>query len=189
MAGPDEAAAALGALDLPAPAQRQLVAYLNCLDVWAARINLTGARTAAERSRLLIAGIVPLAPHLIDGPVLDIGSGNGSPGLVLAALRPELPVVLLEPRLRRWAFLRDAVRTMGRGDIDVLRLRHDEYQGPAAANVVARAVALPLRELAALTDAQGQLLLIGRRPDPVGTGFEAPEALGGSAFRYRRCST
>jgi 16S rRNA (guanine527-N7)-methyltransferase len=189
MAGPDEAAEALGALDLPGPAHRQLVAYLHCLDAWAARINLTGARTPAERSRLLIAGIVPLAPHLIDGPVLDIGSGNGSPGLVLAALRPKLPVVLLEPRLRRWAFLREAVRAIGRSDIDVLRLRHDGYQGRAAANVVVRAVALPLRELAVLTDPRGQLLLIGHRADADGTGFETPEDLGRSTFRYRRCST
>jgi 16S rRNA (guanine527-N7)-methyltransferase len=189
MSGPDEAAEALGALDLPAPAHSQLAAYLRCLDGWAARINLTGARTAAERTRLLIAGIVPLAPQLIDGPVLDIGSGNGSPGLVLAALRPELPVVLLEPRLRRWAFLREAVRTMGRGDIGVLRQRHDEYRGRPAANVVVRAVALPLRELVSLTDPQGQLLLIGHRADAAGTGFDTPEDLGGSAFRYRPCST
>jgi len=189
MAGPDEAAAALDALDLDAPAGRQLLAYLRCLDAWAARINLTGARTATERCRLLIAGIVPLAPHLLAGPVLDIGSGNGSPGLVLAALRPELPMTLLEPRQRRWAFLREAARAMGRGDIEILRQRHDEYRGPAVSNVVVRAVALPLRELAPLTGPRGQALLIGRREDAAGSGFEEPEAVGASAYRYRRCST
>jgi len=189
MAGPDQAAASLDALDLAAPALRQLLAYLRCLDAWAARINLTGARTADERCRLLVAGIVPLAPHLLAGPVLDIGSGNGSPGLVLAALRPELPMALLEPRQRRWAFLREAARAMGRGDIEILRQRHDEYRGPAVSNVVVRAVALPLRELAPLTDPHGQVLLIGRREEAAESGFGEPDALGGSAFRYRRCST
>ena len=189
MAGPDEAAAALDALGLPAPAFRPLVAYLHTLDTWAGRINLTGARTAAERCHLLVAGIVPLAPHLLAGPVLDIGSGNGSPGLVLAALRPELPISLLEPRQRRWAFLREAARAMGRGDIEILRQRHDQYRGPAVSNVVVRGVALPLRELAPLVGPPGQVLLIGRREEPAGSGFEPPDALGVSAFRYRRCST
>lgn len=189
MAGGDVAADALGELDLPPRAQGQLAAYLRCLDAWSARMNLTGARTVAARTRLLVASIVPLAPHLLAGSVIDIGSGNGSPGLVLAALRPELPMVLLEPRQRRWAFLREAARVMGRGDIEILRQRHDEYQGRAAANVVVRAVALPLRELAPLTGSGGQVLLIGRRADASGSSFAPPEDLGGAAYRYRRCST
>ena len=130
MAGSDDSAGALAALSLPLHAVPPLLAYLRRLDAWASRVNLTGARPGAERVELLVAGVVPLAPHLLAGPILDIGSGNGSPGLVLAALRPELPVVLLEPRQRRWAFLRDAARAMGRSDVEILRLRHDQYQGP-----------------------------------------------------------
>jgi 16S rRNA (guanine527-N7)-methyltransferase len=166
-----------------------LAAYLACLDAWAARTNLTGARTATDRVSLLVAGIVPLTPYLLNGGILDIGSGNGSPGLVLAALRPELPVVLLEPRQRRWAFLRDAARAMGRADVEVLRQRHDEYQGPAVLNLVVRAVALPLSDLWPLTAPGGQVIQIGRTPDPAGSGFGSPEVLGGGAVRYRRCST
>jgi 16S rRNA G527 N7-methylase RsmG len=188
MAGPDEAAEALGALDITPDARRQIAAYLRSLDAWSARVNLTGARTSADRTRLLVASIVPLAPHLLPGPVIDVGSGNGSPGLVLAALRPELPMTLLEPRQRRWAFLRDATRAMDRGDIAVLRQRHDEYQGGAAANVVVRAVALPLAELAPLTLPGGQVLLIGHRAE-AHSSFRPPEELGGAAYLHRRCST
>lgn len=188
MAGSDSAGA-LAALGLPSHAVPPLLAYLRCLDSWAARINLTGALPGADRVDLLVAGVVRLAPHLEPGRVLDIGSGNGSPGLVLAALRPELTVVLLEPRQRRWAFLRDAARAMGRGDIEILRLRHDQYQGPPAANLVARAVALPLLELAPLVTSHGQVIMVGRQAESEGTGFERPEPLGGAAFRYRRRST
>ena len=88
------------------------------------RINLTGARTAEERVAILVApsaGVGRPGPGLL----LDLGSGNGSPGLVLAALRPDLPVTLLEPRQRRWAFLREAARATGRADVDVRRCRHD----------------------------------------------------------------
>jgi 16S rRNA (guanine527-N7)-methyltransferase len=189
MAGLDDSAGALAALRPPAHAVQPLRAYLHCLDSWAARINLTGALPGRERVDLLVAGVVPLAAHLQPGRVLDIGSGNGSPGLVLAALRPELTVVLLEPRQRRWAFLRDAARAMGRGDIEVLRLRHDQYQGPPAANLVARAVALPLLDLAPLVASGGQVILIGRQAESEGSGFEPADPLGGAAFRYRRCST
>jgi 16S rRNA G527 N7-methylase RsmG len=189
MAAGEDSAGALAALSLPPHAVPPLQAYLRCLDAWAARINLTGARRGRERVDLLITCVAPLASHLRPGRVLDIGSGNGSPGLVLAALRPELPVVLLEPRQRRWAFLRDAAREMGRSDLEILRLRHDQYQGPPAVNLVARAVALPLPDLAPLVAPGGQAILIGRRVESGGTGFEDPESLGGQAYRYRRCFT
>jgi 16S rRNA (guanine527-N7)-methyltransferase len=189
MAGSDDSAGALAALSIPEHVVPPLVAYLRCLDAWASRINLTGARPGAERVELLVAGVVPLAPHLLAGRTLDIGSGNGSPGLVLAALRPELPVVLLEPRQRRWAFLRDAARAMGRSDVEILRMRHDQYRGPVALNLVARAVALPLLDLAPLVAPGGQAILIGRQAESEGSGFEPSEGLGGAAYRYRRCST
>lgn len=189
MAGTEPSAEAFSHLDLPAHALRPLVSYLACLDAWAARINLTGARTAADRIRLLVAGIVPLAPLLLEGSVLDIGSGNGSPGLVLAALRPELPITLLEPRQRRWAFLRDAARAMGRNDVDIQRVRHDGYRGQPAVNVVVRALALPLHQLAPLTAPGGQLMVIGRTAAPGGHPFEDGEPRADAVVTYRRRST
>lgn len=47
------------------------------------------------------------------GPVLDLGSGAGLPGLVLAVARPEVPWVLLDGRERSVAFLEDAVEHLG----------------------------------------------------------------------------
>ena len=113
----------------PAPARERLASYLDLLAAWGARVNLTGARTPGERVRVLVAPVLPAAT-LVVGRLLDIGSGNGSPGLVLALLRPELPVTLLEPRARRWAFLREAARAGGRPDVEVLRARHDDIRRP-----------------------------------------------------------
>ena len=106
-----------------------------------------------------------LAPRLAAGTLLDVGSGNGSPGLVLAALRPDLRVTLLEPRLRRWAFLREAARAMGLA-VEVRRQRHDEYDGPAAVTVTVRALRLPARDLAALVAPGGRLVVFGADPGP-----------------------
>ena len=145
------------------PAAEQLGRYLDLLASWSERVNLTAARTASARFDLLVRPVARFAPRLAAGSLLDIGSGNGSPGLVLAALRPDLRVTLLEPRMRRWAFLREAVRALGLA-ADVRRERHDAYGGPPAATVTVRALRLPAGELAALVAPGGRLLVFGVPP-------------------------
>jgi 16S rRNA (guanine(527)-N(7))-methyltransferase RsmG len=135
---------------------------------WNERVNLTAARTPEERVRLLIAPVVPAVPLPAAGRLIDVGSGNGSPGLVLALLRDDLQVVLLEPRARRWAFLREAARAAGRPEVETLRMRHDQYTGPAARTLTLRAVALGLPALAGLVEPGGRVLVFG------GTPTEAP---------------
>jgi 16S rRNA (guanine527-N7)-methyltransferase len=167
---------ALARLGLAEPARAALARYLDLLAAWSARVNLTGARTPAERVRVLVEPVLPLAALLEPGAVLDIGSGNGSPGLVLAALRPVGPLTLLEPRQRRWAFLREAARAMGVAEPLVLRLRYQDYAGPPARNVLVRGLRLEPAALAGLVEEGGQLLLGG--PRPAGSGA-APLAWAG----------
>ena len=119
--------------------------------------------------RLLVADVLPAAPLPEAGSLLDVGSGNGSPGLVLALVRDDLEVTLLEPRARRWAFLREAARAAGRS-VRVLRLRHDGYGGPRARTVTLRALAVPLAELAPLVVPGGRVVVFGGRPQ-AGGGF------------------
>lgn len=126
-------------------AAARLAAYLDLVAAWSPRVNLTGARTPGARLAVLVLPALPLAPLVQPGRLLDIGSGNGSPGLVLAALRPDLGVILLEPRQKRWAFLREAARAIGRPDVDVRRERLEDYAGPPAETVTVRALALPAR--------------------------------------------
>jgi 16S rRNA (guanine527-N7)-methyltransferase len=154
----------LAALGLAPRDVAALSRYLDLVAAWNARVNLTGAHTPSERVAVLVAPVAPLAPALEEGRLVDIGSGNGSPGLVLAVLRPDLSVILLEPRQRRWAFLREAARAVGRPDVDVRRLRHDGYEGPPAQTVSLRALALPLRELAPLVAPGGRVLVWGAPP-------------------------
>jgi 16S rRNA (guanine(527)-N(7))-methyltransferase RsmG len=152
----------LDALGVPADAAARLDRYLELLAAWSARVNLTGARTAAARVDLLVAPVLPAAPLPAPGPLIDVGSGNGSPGLVLALLRPDLEVTLLEPRQKRWAFLREAARFSGRPDVIVRRERHDAYPGPPASTVTIRGLSLPLRELTGLLRPGGRVLAFGR---------------------------
>ena len=91
----------------------RLLAHYEELRRWAPGISLIGpgtVETAVERHYAeSLAGL-----SLIEGGrLLDVGSGGGFPGLVLAAARPELETVLIERRQRKAAFLRSAARRMG----------------------------------------------------------------------------
>jgi len=81
--------------------------------------------------------------------LVDIGSGAGLPGLVLAMVRPDLSVTLLEPMERRCRFLSDCVAELGLENASVLRGRAEDTLIRADV-VTARAVA-PLDRLAELT--------------------------------------
>jgi 16S rRNA (guanine527-N7)-methyltransferase len=178
---------ALARLGLSEAAEAGLGAYLDLLAQWSQRVNLTGAKTPEERVERLVAPVLSALPDIPPGRLLDVGSGNGSPGLVLALVRPDLEVVLLEPRARRWAFLREATRAVGREDIDVVRSRHDDYSGPPALTLTLRALALPLGELAPLVREGGKLLVFGGSPRPSGPFvLEAERPLGEARLRIFR---
>jgi len=93
--------------------------------------------------------------ELIDdrcGTLVDIGSGAGLPGLVLAMVLPEVAVTLLEPMERRCRFLAECVTELGLSNASVLRGRAEDAAVKAALHadvVTARAVA-PLPRLAEL---------------------------------------
>jgi 16S rRNA (guanine(527)-N(7))-methyltransferase RsmG len=156
--------ASLGNLGLEPPAVVRLAAYLDALANWSTRVNVTAAHTPGERVRLLVAPVLPALPLVGSGTLLDVGSGNGSPGLVFALLRDDIQVTLLEPRVRRWAFLREAVRATGARHVRVVRARHDTYPGPPVRTVTLRALSLPLLELAPLVIPGGRLIVFGLRP-------------------------
>ena len=99
-----------------------------------------------DRHLLNCAGVSDLVE---DGQVVvDLGSGAGLPGLVLAIQRPEVQVVLVEPLLRRATFLTEAVSALGLRNTLVRRSRAEDLHGSLLVDVVtARAVA-PVDRLA-----------------------------------------
>lgn len=88
------------------------------------------------------AQLVPLAENAADGVWLDVGSGAGLPGLVVALLT-DRPIVLVEPRAKRVQFLRDAATQLGIADrVTVIGSKVESYRPAAPVAVVsARAVA------------------------------------------------
>jgi 16S rRNA (guanine527-N7)-methyltransferase len=101
-----------------------------------------------DRHLLNSAAVAELVPRACS--LIDLGSGAGLPGIVLALLLPDVTVTLLEPMLRRVTFLEECVDALGLENAQVCRGRAEDLAGRLSADVVtARAVA-PLDRLAAL---------------------------------------
>jgi 16S rRNA (guanine527-N7)-methyltransferase len=97
---------------LAASCRESLYLHYQELRRWNPTLSLVGPGTAeavVERHYgESLAALPLLAPR--PGALLDLGSGAGFPGVVLAAARPGLRVVLVEARERKWAFLMSACR-------------------------------------------------------------------------------
>ena len=98
-----------------------------------------------DRHLLNCAVVEQLLPT--DSSVADVGSGAGLPGVVLAVVRPDIRMTLIEPLLRRTTFLSEVVSTLGLANVEVARARAEDVDGSFDV-VVSRAVA-PLPKLAA----------------------------------------
>ena len=142
-----ELAAGLEALGLPAALATPLLAYLALLARWNATYNLTAIRDPRDM----------LAKHLLDSLAMqpfvrglrtlaDLGTGPGLPGIPLAIATPGLQVTLVESNGKKARFLREAVRQLGLGNVQVAESRIEAFQpGTHFDAITARALAtLPL---------------------------------------------
>ena len=123
--------------------------YAEILATWGIERGLVGPKEGDRIWERHIANCIPLTTLIPQGlSVLDIGSGAGLPGIVIALARPDLRVTLLEPLQRRVDFLIEVVAELGL-DITVARGRAEGFKGSFGV-VTARAVA-PLPKLLPLS--------------------------------------
>jgi 16S rRNA (guanine527-N7)-methyltransferase len=100
--------------ELAPSAPDQLARYLGLLLPWTARVNLTAARDAETIVAAHLADGVALLRQLPPAAhrLVDVGAGAGFVGVTLAVLRPDARCVLLEPAMKRYAFLRAVAREL-----------------------------------------------------------------------------
>lgn len=138
--------------------------FAEHLAQWGDELGLVGPR---ERDRLWTRHILNsalVAHKLGPGTLIDIGSGAGFPGLVIAAMRSDIQCVLIEPLGRRAHWLREEADRLGLKNVVVRNERAEEAAGHVIADyVTARAVSAlkTLVPLAApLLRAGGELVLM-----------------------------
>jgi 16S rRNA (guanine527-N7)-methyltransferase len=127
----------------------QLEAYVEILVKWQKAINLIGPATVDDIWSRHILDSAQLVPHLPPAAkkIADLGTGAGFPGLVLAAIRPHLDVVLIESDARKAAFLGEAGRRMSLVKQPKIVIGRIEAVPPAQADVVTARALAPLGTL------------------------------------------
>lgn len=138
----------------------RLQAFVALLEKWQPAENLISAKTLPEIWRRHVADSAQLFQMFPETRTwLDMGTGAGFPGMVLAILgieRPETEVFLVESNRRKCAFLRQAIRETG-AKATVLEGRVEDVL-PGIARPVERVVARALAPLARLLELAEPLL-------------------------------
>jgi 16S rRNA (guanine527-N7)-methyltransferase len=150
VAAPDPGVPPPGAATVFGPALADARAYARILATRGVAQGLIGPHEVPrlwERHLLNCAVVAELIAGR-DATLVDIGSGAGLPGVVLAMVRPDLDVILLEPMERRCRFLSECVAELGLANASVRRGRAEDTTLRADV-ATARAVA-PLDRLAEL---------------------------------------
>ncbi len=160
--GPDRAgwAARLAAEGVPAEFADRLAHFLTLLAQWSGAVDLFGGADPKRLLTALVCDTLAALPYLGEtGTLIDIGSGNGFPAVPLLLARPGVRGVLLEPRERRWAFLKEATRELGLA-AEVRRERVADHPGGGYDVATVRGVGLEawLPEASRLLKATGCFL-------------------------------
>lgn len=148
----DAAAWIRGLPDCDAGAMARLEHLVALLAEENTRQNLVSAASLSEVWRRHIADSAQLLTYVPRGtsPWLDLGTGAGFPGLVVAALCPERDVILVESRKRRIEWLEHAARALALERVTVAGARLEDVPDRHAGVISARAFA-PLDRLLALS--------------------------------------
>jgi 16S rRNA (guanine(527)-N(7))-methyltransferase RsmG len=109
----------------------KLILYAELLSRWTRRVDLVSNPKVSDIITrhivdcavfsMILAEVLPRAQQ-----ALDIGSGGGLPGIVLAAISPHLHVTLCEPREKRVVFLKEARRVLGLQNVSVTQARLED---------------------------------------------------------------
>lgn len=126
-------------LNLPENVIGQLAYYIAALQKWNAAYNLTAIRDPRDMVIKHLLDSLTVLPHLQADTLLDVGTGAGLPGLVLAIVKPELQVDLLDSNSKKTRFLRQMVAELQLKNVRVHHARVEQADLPPQRQVISRA--------------------------------------------------
>ncbi|MEO2281460.1 16S rRNA (guanine(527)-N(7))-methyltransferase RsmG [Pseudoalteromonas pernae] len=107
---------------------QQLLAYVALLDKWNKAYNLTSVRDPKDMLVKHIMDSLVVAEHLKGKHYIDVGTGPGLPGMVLAIALPDTEFVLLDSLGKRVTFLKQVKHELGLKNVTPVQSRVEEYQ-------------------------------------------------------------
>lgn len=115
-------------LEVSAEAQQQLLAYLAMLQKWNKVYNLTAITNPLEMVTLHLLDSLSVLPYIAGKNLLDIGSGAGLPGIVLAIVKPELQVTCVDTVQKKAIFMRQVKAELGLQNLTVEHQRVENFK-------------------------------------------------------------
>lgn len=110
-------------LTLDATARERLVQYVVLLHKWNRAYNLTAVRDPNAMMTRHVIDSLTILPWVKGPRILDVGSGPGLPGMILAIVRPELQVSLLDSNGKKVRFQKQIVMELGLSNVTPLHER------------------------------------------------------------------
>jgi 16S rRNA (guanine527-N7)-methyltransferase len=120
-------------------AQRTLLSYVALLDKWNKVYNLTAVRDPLEMITLHLLDSLSVLPYIKGRRLLDVGSGGGLPGIVLAICLPELQVTTIDTVQKKAIFMRQVKGELALDNLQVVHARVEAYEAEPFDMIISRA--------------------------------------------------
>ncbi|MFO7706176.1 MAG: 16S rRNA (guanine(527)-N(7))-methyltransferase RsmG [Halopseudomonas sp.] len=120
--------AALLSIDLAPEQAERMLAYLQLLQKWNKAYNLTAVRDPDEMVSRHLLDSLSILPYVQGDRWLDVGSGGGMPGIILAIMRPNTQFTLLDSNGKKTRFLTQVKLELGMANLTVVQNRVEVFQ-------------------------------------------------------------
>ena len=114
-------------LDISLETQQKLLAYLVLLQKWNKVYNLTAVRDPLEMVTLHLLDSLSVLPYIKTKNLLDVGSGGGLPGIVLAICLPNLLVTTIDTVQKKAIFMRQVKGELGLDNLQIVHARVESF--------------------------------------------------------------
>ncbi|BAS67125.1 16S rRNA (guanine(527)-N(7))-methyltransferase RsmG [Bathymodiolus septemdierum thioautotrophic gill symbiont] len=129
----------------------RLLDYLRLIIKWNKTYNLSAIRTVEEGVKKHLLDSLSIMPFIKETPLLDVGAGAGLPGIVIAIMRPEVVVTVLDAAGKKCRFMQFAKTQLGLQNLTVVNKRVEDFQSKQCfEQITARAFA-EVRKILELT--------------------------------------
>ncbi len=129
----------------------QLMTYLNLVEKWNRVYNLTAIRERDEMIKLHLLDSLSILNHVHVKNILDVGSGAGFPGIVLAITKPELKVTVMDSVNKKTTFMQQVKSELALTNLDVVNGRVEDYQPTTLFEAVTSRAFSNLKNMISLT--------------------------------------
>ena len=117
-------------LDLSDQVQNTLLDYIALLYKWNKAFNLTAVRDPEQMIIRHVLDSLAILPYLDEQKLLDVGTGGGIPGIIIAVCRPEIDISLLDSNGKKTRFLQQVKTHLSLDNVEVIQSRAEDYSPP-----------------------------------------------------------